>query len=440
MDRVIPFAGACLAFHVCSLARGAEPVIPEFEAEVIASGLEQPVAIVFAPDGRLFVAERLGAVKLIRDGIVTNPPVFQLDVHTFFESGLLGIALDPDFESNHYIYLFATVSDVEQQIMRITEVDGVGRDLVVIRSKIPTNGDNHHGGCIRFGPDCKLYFSVGDMGLPHLSQDMSTLAGKLCRINPDGTPPMDNPFRTPTGSPRSAYALGLRVPFRFAIAPDGRIFALDVGSVDPARQEEVNLIRAGDNCGWPHVEGFGGADTEGDFVDPILTYSGDKGAAPSGIVYYTGRAYPPEFSGNLFFADYISNRIYRLVLDGDQAAGDSTFVENMNGPVDLRQGPDGSLYACELFSGEIVKINYRGAVDSNEADNPPMSTYFSCAQRINTESESVVPSTVSGDEESATPPIPLPCGFEALGAFAMTVFLGAVRFKSRRRSRRRSAR
>ncbi len=353
-------------------AAQAQVLEPGFVLSTYAEGFVEPIALEFAPDGRLFVAERGGTVRIVRDGVVSETVFASETVFTANENGLLGLALDPDFAENRHVYLFITIDPREQQIVRYTEVDGVGIERTVIRDHLPTQGVFHSGGCLKVGPDRKLYFSIGDNQEPDNSQDMNTLAGKIARINLDGSVPTDNPFKTPTGSPRAVYALGFRNVFRFCFAPDGRIFALDVGSDGDGRREEVNLVRAADNCGWPIVEGRQGLFADPRFVDPIFDYH-DGGAAPVGCVIYSGKQFPESFRGNLFFIEYVLHRVYRLELDGDRAVRHSLFLQGDDGPLDLIEAPDGSLLYTELFSGRIRQVSY-SKDDAPAPENPQLAS------------------------------------------------------------------
>lgn len=325
-----------------------------------AAGLKEPVAIEFAPDGRLFIAEVGGKVRVASaNGVVDPTPVATIEVFTANENGLLGLALDPEFATSGYIYVFATLDPKEQQILRLidpskrqSEVDA---QPFVLRDHLPTRGEFHSGGGLKIGPDKKLYFGIGDNLVRENSQDMNTLAGKISRINLDGTTPSDNPFKTASGSPRAVYALGLRNPFRFCFAPDGRLFAMDVGSDNEERREEINLIRPGDNCGWPLFEGKQPEPIDPAYVDPIFDYH-DGGAAPVGCVFYTAGGLPDEYVGNLFHLEFVLGRLYRTVLDGDTVVSHTTLLESEGGPVDLTVGPDGALYYSELYTGEIKRL------------------------------------------------------------------------------------
>ncbi len=349
-------AFAIITSLVCAQSVGAQTAYDdEFSVEVFTEGLVQPIAIAYAPDGRLFVAEREGAIRVVENGVLLEEPFAQPEVFTEGECGLLSLALSPDFENDDYIYGFVTVSDKEQRILRWTDNDNVGENETVIRANLPTSGTVHNGGCIRFAPDGTLYFSIGDIGTPENSQDIQSLAGKVCRINADGSTPDDNPFETPTGAKRATFASGFRNPFRFCFSPDGQLFVMDVGSSAEAQREEINLVKAGENHGWPEVEGFSETAEADGFTNPILAYH-DEGSSISGSVFYDGQRYATEFDNNLFHIDYVTQAIFRAVFDSDEIVSHEIFVELENGPVDLALGNDGNLYYTELFSGRIMRV------------------------------------------------------------------------------------
>lgn len=364
-------AAATLVWFACPNAARAQQDPPDgFEVVPYADGLLEPVSLAFMPDGRLLVTEKSGTVRVVVDGQLQPEPLATVDVYTVNENGLVGVAVDPDFEHNHYVYVFASISNQQQNIIRFTERGGIGTERYVIRENLPGTESVHAGGGLHFGPDGMLYFSIGDTGNKNLAQDLRSLAGKICRIRPDGTTPPDNPFKTPTGSPRAIYALGFRNPFRFTFAPDGRLFVMDVGSDDGQRREEINIIRAGDNAGWPLVEGQQLAPLFPTFVDPIVAYH-DQGQAITGAAFYTGAQFPPEYRGNLFHLDFVLNRVFRLVLDGDKPVRDELFYEGSEtGPVDLVQAPDGALMFSEIFTGRIMQIRYTRSIEPAPADAP----------------------------------------------------------------------
>lgn len=392
-------------------ALAADEVLADgFAIETYADGLDEPIALEFAPDGRLFVAQRGGIVRVVlagdaagaeatgdgpaavarlkpgaRRAALADTEFARVEVITQNENGLLGLALDPDFAANGYVYAFATISTEEQQIIRFTDRDGVGAEPTIIRDHLPTRGEFHSGGGLKFGPDGKLYFAIGDNLVQDNAQDMNTLAGKISRINPDGSMPSDNPFKTPTGSPRAIFALGFRNPFRICFAPDGRLFALDVGSDGDGRREEINLVRAGRNYGWPLIEGRQSLLPNPLFTDPIYDYH-DGGAAPTGAVYYSGQRFPTEYRGNLFHLEFVLNRLYRTVLDGDEVVSHDVFVQGDGGPVDLALGPDGALYYCEIYTGRIKRVDYtrilepvvQGATDEDASFSDVATPRYPC--------------------------------------------------------------
>lgn len=423
-----------------AVARAAE--LPAgFVLETVAEGLAEPIALQFAPDGRLFVAERGGTIRIVANGKVGDKPFAQIDVFLPNECGLLGLALDPDFERTGYVFAFATISSNEQQIVRYREprmpaLDAEAADpftqsdeVVVIRDHLPTRGTFHSGGGLKFGPDGMLYFSIGDNLIDSNGQDLNTLAGKISRIHPDGSTPADNPLKTATGTPRAIWAYGLRNPFRFCFAPDGRLFAMDVGSDGDGRREEINLIVAGGNYGWPLVEGHQTSLIHDPrFIDPLYDYH-DGGAAPVGTVYYTGKNFPEEFAGNLFHLEYVFNRLYRVEFDGDKVRSHSTFAQLEGGPVDMIQGPDGALYYTEIASGAVRRIRFAdrpadnaGATAGGPAPAP---------QSDEDGADTVVAGTV---DESPLAPIAPRCGAGGLFALvASAVGLAAIRHGPHRR-------
>ena len=349
-----------LAAIVDNSGRAATVVDAGFTVHPVVGGLDQPTALAFAPDGRLFVGEKGGTIRVVKDGTLLSDPFAKLEIWDFFESGLLGLAVDPEFATNGFLYVFVTVAADEQHIIRLRDENGVGVDATIIKDHIPSSGTFHNGGCLRIGPDKLLYFSVGDNGTRENAQDITTLAGKINRIRLDGTTPDDNPFTTVNGSPRAVFALGFRNPFRFCVAPDGRLFVMDVGSDNAERQEELNVIRAGDNGGWPLVEGIVDPPRT-EFVQPAFAYH-DQGASPTGVVFYDSPAgFPAEYRGNLFHLDYTLNKLVRVRLDGDRVAFHDLFVQCEGAPVDLVLAPDGSLVYCELIGGRIMRVVFGDA-------------------------------------------------------------------------------
>lgn len=343
-----------------------------FQVSTLAEGFDQPIALQQAPDGRLFVAEKTGAIKVLNVTSGNVTPWAQLEVFSNGECGLLGLALHPDFAEQPYVYLFATVSNREQQIIRLRDENNVGVEPTVIRGSIPTQGSNHNGGCLRVGPDGYLYFSVGDNGQPDTSQQLTALTGKICRIALDGTVLSTNPFTTVTGAPRAVFALGFRNPFRFCFAPDGRLFVMDVGSSDAGRSEEINQVSAGDNGGWPFYEGIHAEAVALGFINPIYAYH-DAGSSIGGCVVYNGSQFPADFEGNLLHLDYTSQGLFRTVLGENGVESHSLLVRGSGGVVDLAQLSDGTLVYSELLTGRLRRVRFlngEGELVAGEAPAP----------------------------------------------------------------------
>lgn len=294
-------------------------------AEVIARGLEVPWALAFAPDGRMFVTERPGRVRIVAEGRLLADPVATLSVAAVGEGGLMGLALDPAFAQTGFVYVCHTLSKRDglvNRIVRLSVRDDRASSERVILDDLP--GASIHDGCrLKFGPDGKLYATTGDAADPPLAQRRDALAGKILRLNPDGTVPDDNPF------PRSpVYSLGHRNPQGLAWSGEGRLFAAEHGS---SAHDEVNEIRPGANYGWPEVRGRGG---DPRFVDPVVE-SGTETWAPSGIAF---------LGADLFVAGLRGRRLLRITGTRDRTARVSTVLSGWGRLREVVAGPDGALY------------------------------------------------------------------------------------------------
>lgn len=311
-------------------------------AEPFLSNVDAPVALAFAPDGRLFYNElRTGQVRVVEDGRLQDEPFATLQVVNqsgYSEHGLLGLALDPNFASNHYVYLFYGEPDqngdpLRQRVVRFTDVDGVGQEMAVILDDLPiSDGCCHNGGRIAFGPDGKLYVSIGDTGESSLSQDPESLAGKILRFNADGSIPEDNPF---PGSP--VFALGIRNSFGLAFHPvTGALFIDETGS---AGFDELDIIQAGGNYGWPEVRGIAGLSQ---YIDPIWT-SGPTSVTPTGMTFYTGGLLPIP-ANDLVRCSYNRDMLEHVKMAPSFDHIDGIEDTNLPCSLDVTTGPDGALY------------------------------------------------------------------------------------------------
>jgi glucose/arabinose dehydrogenase len=324
-------------------------------------------AMDFAPDGRLFVCLQDGHLRVIsKDGVLLANPFLTLLVDSNGERGLLGVAFDPNFTSNHYVYVYHTVpgSPAHNRISRFTangDVAVANSEFVVVNLDNLSSATNHNGGAIHFGPDGKLYVGVGENADGANSQSLSNRLGKILRINSDGTIPPDNPASFPgisgstSGANRAIWAVGLRNPFTFAFQPGTtRLFINDVGQ---STWEEINNGVAGSNYGWPTAEGPASPPNP-NFQDPIFYYghgsSSTTGCAIVGGAFYnpTVLQFPRSFIGKYFFADLCSGWIRVLNPSSDTA---SDFASGISSPVDLHVGPDGALYYL-THGGRVFRI------------------------------------------------------------------------------------
>jgi hypothetical protein len=278
------------------------------------------------------------------------------------ERGLLGIAFDPEFAANRFVYVYytATTPQVHNRVSRFTANAGgdlalAGSETVLLELNDLTEATNHNGGAIHFGPDGKLYIAAGENTVAENSQTLDSLLGKILRLNKDGSIPADNPFfNQATGQNRAIWALGLRNPFTFAFQPGtGRLFINDVGA---SSFEEINDGFAGANYGWPLTEG---PTDDPRFQTPFFSYGRSDGCAITGGAFYNPGSpqFPASFVGDYFFADLCAGEVRHLDLDTRAVA---TFASDISSPVDLRVGADGSLYYLSRGSGQVFRVGFEG--------------------------------------------------------------------------------
>ncbi|WP_461052724.1 PA14 domain-containing protein [Spirosoma arcticum] len=349
-----------------------------FSETRIATGLD-PTGMEFAPDGRLFVTEKAGRVRIIKNGNLLPTPFLTLSVNNNDERGLQTLIFDPNFASNQYVYVYYTVasSPVHNRVSRFR----ANGDLVVPGSEtILLELDNlqasiHNGGGMFFSGG-KLFITAGDNGMAQNAQSLTTLLGKVLRINPDGSIPTDNPFyNTTTGKNRAIWAFGFRHPYRATVQPGTeRIFVSEVGG---AYFEEIDEVFAGKNYGYPSIEGYRTNETPpANYQDPAFAYAHTDGCAITGGAFYNQvtNHFPANYAGKYFFADYCKGYIRTLdVTNGDRVIAD--FAANVNRPVALKVGPDGSLYYLARgglgggsvedntasSEGEVWRVQYTGS-------------------------------------------------------------------------------
>lgn len=335
-------------------------LLPGFSEALVAGGLQSPTAMAIAPDGRIFVCEQAGTLRVIQNGALLPVPFTSITVSSIGERGLLGVAFDPAFATNGYVYVYytATSPTVHNRVSRFTATGNValaGSETILMDLE-PLGATNHNGGAIHFGKDGKLYVAVGENAVPAAAQTLSNRLGKILRINADGTIPADNPFyTTATGDNRSIWALGLRNPYTFAFEPlYGGMFINDVGQ---NTFEEINQGVAGSNYGWPSTEG---PTNNPEFRSPIYSYGHASGCAISGGAFHDmSRAqFPIQYWGSYFFADLCGGWIRARHSNGTVM----TFATGISQPVDVKMSSDGSLYYLARGSGAVYRITYAPGV------------------------------------------------------------------------------
>ncbi|MBZ0289229.1 MAG: PQQ-dependent sugar dehydrogenase, partial [Anaerolineae bacterium] len=307
-----------------------------FEARLIAQGLTSPTAMQFAPDGRLFVTEQRGAVRVIEDDVLLATPFVTLSTDFNGERGLLGIAFAPNFPVNPFVYLYYTTSTapIHNRVSRFLASGNQavsGSETIIVDLDNLSGATNHNGGTIHFGPDGKLYIAIGENAHPPSAQSFNTRHGKILRLNADGSIPTDNPFYDDpqvSGANRAIWALGLRNPFNFSFQPGtGRMFINDVGQNS---WEEINDGIAGANYGWPATEGY---TSDPDFTSPLYAYAHGGECAITGSAFYnpsnpTVIQFPADYTGDYFFADYCESWIKRYDIAGDTVEPFATNAAN----------------------------------------------------------------------------------------------------------------
>ena len=316
-----------------------------FRVQTVAGNLEVPWSIVWAPDGRMLFTERIGRVRIYENCKLRPAPLFTVpDVEPSGESGLMSIALHPQFASNHLLYLsYAYKGDGQNvRVVRYREAETGLTDRKVIIENIPAA--QFHAGCrLRFGPDSKLYITTGDATQRELAQRLDSLAGKILRLNDDGTVPADNPFIGQQNARPEIWSYGHRNPQGIDWQPGTNLlFETEHGPSGfdgPGGGDEVNIVEKEKNYGWPVIHH---TQTHAGMEAPLLEYT--PACAPASGMFYRGAQFP-QFRGNFFFGCLAGTRIIRVVLDGRRVASQENLLSGKYGRIrDVAEGPDGYLY------------------------------------------------------------------------------------------------
>ena len=306
----------------------------------VATGLDTPWELAFAPDERIFVTERPGRLRVIENGVLRAELVATVpEVTEQGEGGLLGLVLDPGYATNGTIYLYHTyrAAGLRNRVISYRVQDTAGArgltDPRVVIDNIP-GGSTHNGGRIAFGPDGKLYITTGDAGNSASAQDRASLAGKILRLNADGSVPGDNPF---PGSP--IYSYGHRNPQGLAWQPGtDQLYATEHGS---SAHDEVNKIIAGGNYGWPTITG---TQTREGLLSPVIESGDGNTWAPSGATFVQGSSFA-AWRGSLLFAGLRSTTLWRLDLSNAGSPRLEPLLEDTHGRLRaIHEGADGALY------------------------------------------------------------------------------------------------
>jgi glucose/arabinose dehydrogenase len=316
--------------------------------ETLVSGLNTPWAVDFAPDGRIFVTERPGRIRVIDDrGKLRDEPWMTVETASVGEAGLMGLAIDPKFSQNRFVYVAYSyrtgvlgLRNLRNRLVRLREDDKSGKgvlDKILIDDVAGAN--NHDGGRVKFGPDGKLYWTIGDAQTTKYAQDVKSLNGKILRLNSDGSVPPDNPFAN-----SYVYSYGHRNPQGLAWqSGTGRLYATEHGpsGFQGCCRDEINYIEPGKNYGWPEIRGD---ETRPGMVAPVIQAGSSETWAPTGATFVTRG----PWAGSLLFTGLRGQTLYRLVIDPNDPRKVTIFERHFYRQFgrlrDVAEGPDKSLY------------------------------------------------------------------------------------------------
>ncbi|SFC24541.1 Glucose/arabinose dehydrogenase, beta-propeller fold [Alkalibacterium subtropicum] len=307
------------------------------EPEVVAENLEIPWTIE-KEEETFFLTERTGTIIRIENGEATRQEVeLEQDLSLVPEAGLLGFVLDPDFSENNLAYAYYTYEDSNGPLNRVITLElneEVWTEKSVLLDEIPS-GRVHHGGRLKIGPDGLLYATTGDASVPELAQDLDSLAGKILRMNLDGSIPEDNPYQD-----SYVYSYGHRNPQGLTWASDGTMYASEHGS---DANDEINQIEAGENYGWPIIEGN---EEEEGMRTPLFTSGDEETWAPSGMDYYDGKLYVAGLRGSAVYAFDLETEEQREVISGFGRIRDVEIADELlffiSNNTDGRGDPEGN--------------------------------------------------------------------------------------------------
>jgi glucose/arabinose dehydrogenase len=340
---------AVLLFFFFNTNITAQTLPSGFNQVLVASSINKPTAMAFAPGNRIFVCSQTGDCSVIQNDTLLATPFVSLSVNSSGERGLIGIAVDPNFSVNNYIYLYYTLPNASNnRISRFTANGNVavaGSETVILELDSLSSATNHNGGCMKFGLDGTLYVGVGENAVPANSQNLDSYMGKVLRINSNGTVPSGNPYTSGSAQRQRIWSYGVRNPFTIDIQPvTGKLFINDVGN---ATWEEVDDGTTSNlNFGWPNAEGNS---TNPAYANPVYTYAHGTGTflgcAITGGCFFNPSTtnYPASYVGKYFFMDYCGKWINYFSPTGTpNVTNFATVLPDF--PLSLSTGPDGNLY------------------------------------------------------------------------------------------------
>jgi glucose/arabinose dehydrogenase len=365
MMRRALVAAALLAF-ITTTPAGATTLPAGFTETLITNSVVAATSMAIAPDGRIFVLEQGGAIRIIQNGVLLGTPFATINVNAALERGLLGLAFDPNFASNQFVYIYYTAPSPapHNRVSRLTANGNVavaGSELQLLNLPNLSSAENHNGGALHFAPDGTLFIGVGDNANAALAPSLTSTMGKMLRINSNGTIPSNNPFFSQTtGINQSIWAIGFRNPFTFSFQPGtGRLFINDVGNLT---WEEINNGVAGANYGWGPALNDGDPTAFHRYGNATVVIPGtDAACAITGGTFYNPPTanFPAAYVGKYFFSDYCGEWIRSI--DPTNAASITNFATGLGtfgSVVDLDVAADGSLYYLARADSSVYRIRY----------------------------------------------------------------------------------
>lgn len=350
----------------CAQEQTIQTATGNVKVEKLADGLDHPWGLVFLPDGRLLVTERSGQLRILdTDTTLSEPLRGTPEVFARGQGGMLDVKIDPDFESNGYVYLaFSEPGEGNTASTALGRGRLEGEQLqdftVIFRQEPKLSGPNHFGGRIVFSPEGQIFLTMGDRFKFDPAQDLSDHLGTIVRINPDGSVPDDNPFIGQADARDEIWSYGHRNIEAAAIHPNtNRLWVAEMG---PKDGDELNQPQAGENYGWPEVswgEHYDGKDipdppTRPEFADAAMHWT--PVISPSGMIFYTGDMFP-AWQATALIGGLSSRGLVRVRIEGEEAEE----VERIDLGARIRyvaQAPDGSVYVLtDQSNGSILRLS-----------------------------------------------------------------------------------